>query len=209
MSAARRRLEPAQRRAQLLEVALEAFRENGVANTSVSDIVKRAGVAQGTFYLYFDSKEDAVCAVVSASLEEIAERFERAVALPNATAVERLFVLRDALVEMNDEPYEHEMHDLFHRPENREIHDRVTGGFAPRVQPILAQIIEQGIDEGVFETSDPGTAAWYVLGAYSALEIGVDRAADMGAGIERLTEFVLRGLGYSVTTSGVQVEHGS
>lgn len=36
--------------------AIEMFREKGIEKTKVSDIVKGAGIAQGTFYLYFSSK---------------------------------------------------------------------------------------------------------------------------------------------------------
>jgi len=45
------------RRAQILERALDVFAEQGYYRTSVSDLVKAAGVARGTFYLYFDGKE--------------------------------------------------------------------------------------------------------------------------------------------------------
>jgi hypothetical protein len=45
------------RRQQLLHVAEELSLESGYGKTSVSRIVKTAGVAQGTFYLYFASKE--------------------------------------------------------------------------------------------------------------------------------------------------------
>jgi len=45
------------RRQQLLQVAEELSLESGYGKTSVSRIVKTAGVAQGTFYLYFASKE--------------------------------------------------------------------------------------------------------------------------------------------------------
>jgi len=45
------------RRAQMLERALDVFAEQGYYRTSVSDLVKAAGVARGTFYLYFDGKE--------------------------------------------------------------------------------------------------------------------------------------------------------
>lgn len=46
-----------QRRAQILTRALEVFAANGYHRTSITDVVKAAGVARGTFYLYFDSKE--------------------------------------------------------------------------------------------------------------------------------------------------------
>lgn len=46
-----------ERRAQILDRALVVFAERGYHGASVSHIVKAAGVARGTFYLYFDSKE--------------------------------------------------------------------------------------------------------------------------------------------------------
>lgn len=46
-----------ERRAQILARALEVFAERGYHGASISDVVKAAGVARGTFYLYFDSKE--------------------------------------------------------------------------------------------------------------------------------------------------------
>jgi AcrR family transcriptional regulator len=45
------------RRAQIKESALQVFAEQGYHATSVTDLVKAAGVARGTFYLYFDSKD--------------------------------------------------------------------------------------------------------------------------------------------------------
>jgi AcrR family transcriptional regulator len=45
------------RRAQILQSALGVFATKGYHEASVSDLVDAAGVARGTFYLYFDSKE--------------------------------------------------------------------------------------------------------------------------------------------------------
>lgn len=45
------------RRAQIKETALRVFSERGFHQTSVSDLVDAAGVARGTFYLYFDGKD--------------------------------------------------------------------------------------------------------------------------------------------------------
>lgn len=42
----------------LLKTAYHLFIENGVSKTSISDITKKAGVAKGTFYLYFKDKYD-------------------------------------------------------------------------------------------------------------------------------------------------------
>lgn len=47
-----------QKRTSLLDSAFSLFIDNGFHNTSISDIVKNAGVAKGTFYLYFKDKYD-------------------------------------------------------------------------------------------------------------------------------------------------------
>jgi AcrR family transcriptional regulator len=45
------------RRRQILDAALTVFAEHGYHQTTVTDLVRAAGVARGTFYLYFDSKQ--------------------------------------------------------------------------------------------------------------------------------------------------------
>ena len=45
-----------QKRDSLLESAFSLFIDHGFNKTSISDIVNQAGVAKGTFYLYFKDK---------------------------------------------------------------------------------------------------------------------------------------------------------
>lgn len=46
------------KRASILDAAYELFVEKSVNNTSIDDVVKKAGIAKGTFYLYFKDKYD-------------------------------------------------------------------------------------------------------------------------------------------------------
>jgi len=46
------------KRESLLDTAFKLFTEKGIHNTSIADIVEQAGVAKGTFYLYFKDKYD-------------------------------------------------------------------------------------------------------------------------------------------------------
>ncbi|WP_159887905.1 TetR/AcrR family transcriptional regulator [Paenibacillus puerhi] len=55
----------------IIASALKLFEELGYHNTKISHIVKEAGIAQGTFYLYFKSKEDVFRIVIEQCLEEI------------------------------------------------------------------------------------------------------------------------------------------
>lgn len=53
-----------QKLASLYNAAYDLLTSNGVRNTVVDDIVKNAGVAKGTFYLYFKDKDDLVDKVI-------------------------------------------------------------------------------------------------------------------------------------------------
>ena len=48
------------KRKALVDAAYKLFSEKGVSDTSISDIVTEAGVAKGTFYLYFSDKIDII-----------------------------------------------------------------------------------------------------------------------------------------------------
>ena len=63
--------DPKERKEEIIKVSRELFEKNGVANTKVSDIVGRIGVAQGLFYYYFKSKDKVVLAVMEQLLSEI------------------------------------------------------------------------------------------------------------------------------------------
>lgn len=64
-------LSPEERRSQLLAASREVFGELGYHGTGVSDIVKRAGVARGTFYNHFESKRDAFAAVLDQAMTQV------------------------------------------------------------------------------------------------------------------------------------------
>lgn len=99
-SFSRRRQKPAQRatsgrraggdkRARILEAAIAVFARAGFHATRVSDVARAAGVADGTIYLYFESKEALVLAVfeqrIGRMLDTIAQERER-----DAPAAEKL-----------------------------------------------------------------------------------------------------------------------
>ncbi|WP_313771950.1 TetR family transcriptional regulator [Bacillus bingmayongensis] len=56
---------------KIVYAAIECFREKGIEKTKISDIVKSAGIAQGTFYLYFSSKLSVVPAIAEVMVEKM------------------------------------------------------------------------------------------------------------------------------------------
>lgn len=62
------------RRRQILHTAKRIFSEKGYHNASVSDIIDEAGIARGTFYLYFSNKRDIFDKLLNNLLEELDQR---------------------------------------------------------------------------------------------------------------------------------------
>jgi AcrR family transcriptional regulator len=185
------------RRAELTAAAARLFAERGVANTAVSDIVKAAGVAQGTFYLYFASKDDAVLAVVDDMADAMIGAITAAVDSAGSTAVEKFLALRDVFMAFDVDPTALELADFMHRPENRPLHVRMAEKFTPALIPLMESIVSQGVTEGTFRVRDPHAAAWFVLGGLQGAELSGTSVAEMPAAIAAATGFSLRALGYT------------
>jgi AcrR family transcriptional regulator len=193
MSGARKT--PAARRAELIEAAMRRFSIEGLEETSVAEIVAEAGVAQGTFYLYFESKADLVNAVVVHISERIVEGVERIADATPMCAVEKLLRMRDELLSVvSDDPA---LLAFFHRPGNEAFHDRVSRDAVRMLVPALERVIEQGRGEGVFRISHPDDAARFIAALQDVTD-PFDVFAEperLAHHTEALTEFVLRGLG--------------
>ena len=63
----------AEKRERLLHAGLEAFAETGYENTTVSDIVRRAGMTPSTFYNYFEDKDALLDQLLGELAEEVLE----------------------------------------------------------------------------------------------------------------------------------------
>ncbi len=61
---------PGDKREAILRAATSVFAHSGYFNSKVADIAREAGVADGTVYLYFKSKEDILHSIFDRSVEE-------------------------------------------------------------------------------------------------------------------------------------------
>jgi AcrR family transcriptional regulator len=67
---------PEERKNELMDIALEFFFTKGFENTTIGDIVKKAGVAQGLFYYYFNSKNDILDAAINRYIDKLIKSLE-------------------------------------------------------------------------------------------------------------------------------------
>jgi TetR/AcrR family fatty acid metabolism transcriptional regulator len=71
---------PAPKRDAILRAAIDIFAERGYFNAQVADVARAAGVAAGTVYLYFKSKDDLLISIFERSMRDGLSRGREAVA---------------------------------------------------------------------------------------------------------------------------------
>src|ERR687883_344225 len=81
-ASSRRRNEPAPRakRDAILRAAIDVFAERGYFNAQVADVARAAGVAAGTVYLYFRSKDDLLVSIFERTMRDTLTEGRAAVA---------------------------------------------------------------------------------------------------------------------------------
>ena len=88
------------KRQSLLAAAYELFTEKGVAKTSVDEIVRRANVAKGTFYLYFQDKDQLLQQLVyDISARVLEEAYAWLEARRTPDFVENVLLMLDYIIE--------------------------------------------------------------------------------------------------------------
>jgi len=175
---------PEERRLEIIETAERLFRETGYAKVSVEMIIREIGVAKGTFYHYFGSKDEILGAIVDRALGQL---LEQAAAVADDTSLDAMAKMRLLLsgARIGDESND-ALAQMMHLPENRELHELTNIQTVLRLSPILARIVTQGTREGVFAAEHPlETVQFLLTGAQFLLDGGLFRFAPEETRIQR------------------------
>jgi len=79
-------------RQRILDAASQAFRERGVAETGLDEVMRRAGLTHGGFYAHFRDKTELIAEACAAGFAEAVPNLERIGRLPTAAARTRLLI---------------------------------------------------------------------------------------------------------------------
>jgi TetR/AcrR family fatty acid metabolism transcriptional regulator len=194
--AARRR---AEKRHRIIDAAVYVFAERGFHQARVSDIAKKAGVADGTIYLYFKNKEDLLLSIFEEKMDEV------------------LAGLKDALVGVDDPEERVRTFARFYFRQVREnraaaevlqVELRLSNKFLKEYRPeklwayleVFAKITRDGQAAGLFRSElNPFVTMWAFFGALDELAMqwvlsrrpnrfDIDTAAD------QVAEMFIRGM---------------
>jgi TetR/AcrR family transcriptional regulator, fatty acid metabolism regulator protein len=157
------------KRARIIEAAIAVFAERGFHLARVTDIAHRAGVADGTIYLYFRNKEDLLLTI-----------FEEKMDLIIASLRDTLAPIDDPLARLRTFAVHH--YSLVRREralaEVLQIELRLSNKFLKEYRPAklwqylgqVAQIVREGQDRGIIRAEvDPFLVMWAFFGALDEL----------------------------------------
>ena len=136
------------KRQQILDSAVAVFAEKGFYNAKVTDIAHKAGVAHGTVYLYFQTKEDILIQIFEEKFEELVNYIFTEVGTEhNAVAkLRRLISIQMQMVETNPELTELML--LEARQSSKFILSSAIskiGDYCDKIEGILKEGIEEGL----------------------------------------------------------------
>lgn len=142
-----------ERRNEILDAADELFGQRGFDGTSTNDILEKVGIARGTLYYHFKSKEDIMDALIERYTVLILGAAKKIAADKSIPINERIIRVVMALNISNGNGKEIIEH--IHKPQNALMHQKIQKVIINGVPPILTGIICEGIEQGLFSTPYP------------------------------------------------------
>ena len=182
-------------RRKILDAALAEFGARGFAETGIVEITRRAKVALGTFYTYFDSKEEVFRAVVNDMSEQVRLAVAPALADGRGTleGEERALAAFLAFVGKHQQVYRIIDEAEFVDPAGFRAHYENT---AARISERLAEGSASGAMRAPADALEAEVRAWAVMGmnVFLGLRFGVWGKEDAGTVAAAANRLLRRGL---------------
>ncbi len=145
--------EAAERRKEILDVAEELFVTKGYDKTSTNDILDRIGIARGTLYYHFKSKEDILNAMIERINSSLIARAQTIASDTSIPVIDR-FVMTIAGLKVDSEIGQ-EIIDQVHKPQNALMHQKMQKNLLEGILPILVRLVDEGKRQGIFHMEYP------------------------------------------------------
>lgn len=149
------------RKNELLDTAQELFFTKGYKQTSIESIIKKIGVAKGTFYYYFKSKEDLLNKLSYKMSKKILEEVKKIVEKDDLNAIDKLnqaYAVAGSVKLENIELLK-VLLKAFYNDRNLFFRHKMFMSSMEILAPEFSKIIKQGVNEKVFNTPFPDEAA--------------------------------------------------
>ena len=154
------------RREEILKAAITIFAQKGYHDTSISDIIERAGIARGTFYLYFENKRQIFDSILENLMLELDRSIKKILIGPGyPDPLQQLKAnLERVLTLLIDNPEVSAI--LLKRAPGLDIEsDQKITEFYRNMATMIDHAIGEGIKMGLIRECDPTIVAYCIVGS--------------------------------------------
>lgn len=173
--------DPDLRRDDILQAALTLFRELGFEKTSVESIAKGAGIAKGSFYTYFSTKEQVYEAIVSSIAEKTLSAAKEILAQKNVSPKACLKQYIEWTYQLSERQEQGLTRVL--SPEanasQRKIYLAALDEGNRQMLPLFVDLLQAGINKGEFMESNTAYTATFLLGAFRGIHVAFHNQLDI------------------------------
>ncbi|MGB9498448.1 MAG: TetR/AcrR family transcriptional regulator [Dissulfuribacterales bacterium] len=183
---------------KILNAAIKVFAEQGYYKSTISQVAKEAGVADGTIYIYFKNKADILFNFFSYKTRMVFDRFKVEVEKADNAKDKLRNLIRSHLAEFQQEP---NVAVVFQREalNARHIDDALIKDISKMYLDILDEIIRQGQREGCIRKNfQKGLVKRFILGAVNEVIntwVATDGKYDLALMADPLVDLCLNGIG--------------
>jgi TetR/AcrR family transcriptional regulator, fatty acid metabolism regulator protein len=186
------------KRERILDAAERVFARRGFFNSRVAEIARDAGVADGTIYLYFKSKDDLLISLFESRMERVITEMRARVGETDDVLKRVLVFIRTYARLAQENPYGAEVLTIELRQSSKFMKEYANPRFADFMR-LLSSLIEEGQTAGLLYDDIPAPiAARALFGAIDELVLawvlGGGEKFDIVRAAEQLGTMTLRGL---------------
>jgi len=142
-----------ERRNEILDVAEALFNVKGYDGTSTNDILNEIGIARGTLYHHFESKEAIMDGIIDRYNKKVIEGAQAIAEKKEVPVIDRLLLSIKSLNVSG--AVSEELMTHIHKPQNALMHQKIQKVLFKGITPIFTIIIQDGIEENIFHTDYP------------------------------------------------------
>ena len=147
-----------QRKNEILDAAEHLFGTKGFDNTSTTDILNETGIARGTLYYHFKSKEELLDSMISRMTKRFVEKARKIAEQKEVPVLKRLTTMMLAL-NGNYSNFNQEILQQVHKPQNALMHQKMQNCLMSEINPLITILIREGTAQGICQTDYPEEAA--------------------------------------------------
>lgn len=162
----------AARRKEILDVAQQLVYTKGYEQMSVQNILDALEISKGAFYHYFDSKQALLDGLIERMLDNAEQVLRPIVDAKDLSAIEKMRKYFDTANKWKvaQKAFMLDLFRVWHADSNAIMRQKQEAASIKRIGPMLAQIIRQGMAEGVFSTKYPDQFANIFIGLSRGFE---------------------------------------